>query len=56
LALILNIIKIDTCVTGDGRTPTKDRSPSWFGTELREHRCKLSCPDCGVYLSCSDFY
>jgi hypothetical protein len=30
LSLILNSSKIDTCVIGDGRTPTKDRSPSWF--------------------------
>jgi hypothetical protein len=24
--------------------------------QLKEQRCKLTCPQCGYYLSCSDFY
>lgn len=23
---------------------------------LQEHRCKLTCPQCGYFMSCADYY
>jgi len=44
----------------DESAPAKVADASQYcpncSTQLRESRCKLKCPQCGFYLSCSDFY
>jgi hypothetical protein len=43
-----------------GKIENPPLDPSRFcptcSTDLVEQKCKLKCPQCGYYLSCSDFY
>ncbi len=42
------------------RTHEKTENPSSFcpvcSARLEAHKCKLRCPTCGYYMSCSDYY
>jgi hypothetical protein len=44
-----------TRVSANPQTDASTICPN-CSTELRGHRCKVVCPKCGFYLSCSDFY
>jgi hypothetical protein len=47
---------VDAARDAERRLGHPERFCPNYSLELSENRCKLSCPRCGFYLSCSDFY
>jgi ribosomal protein S27AE len=46
----------EDCYVPEGHDPYADliRVCCNCGSDMIEHKCKLRCPRCGFYLSCSD--
>jgi len=48
--------QLNSALTKAETTANPQRFCPNCSSELKESRCKLSCPTCDFYLSCSDFY
>lgn len=57
---VRNTPAIDAGLEVKRAAPPVNQDPSRYcpncSSTLKESRCKLKCPLCGFYLSCSDFY
>ena len=46
----------ETQSKGSAVTPDLSVYCPTCGTRMKDSSCKLKCPTCGFFLSCSDFY